>query len=329
MTEVHPAPISDPEIILAVHNVSRRYGNTYALENISFEVYRGEVFAILGPNGAGKTTMAHLLQGDFTPDTGEIRYYKKGEATSELSTNEIGYFPGDSSIFKTLALNRVLYHAATRRGMSPADAQEATDKWLERLELSDRANTSLANLSRGNQQKVQFAEAVLHSPRVVFLDEPFANLDPINQELFVTLIREVQANGTTILLSDHQMTLVERLANRICILHEGLMVAQGSLEELRALSQVGVRVRVRVIDPSAPVDLHALLGHSGVRRVERTASGEIRLLTYDDTIPIEVLNFVKKNLRISEILAEPAGLHDIYVQCLTQGIQQTAAPAEG
>lgn len=309
--------VADDNIVLAVRNISRRFDNTQALNNVSFQIRRGEVFALLGPNGAGKSTMAHLLQGEFPADAGEILFYRGATPKSKLDADEMGYFPGDSSIYKTLPLTRVLYHAATRRGMSAEKAQQAADQWLARLELTSRANTALGNLSKGNQQKVQFAEAVLHSPEVVFLDEPFANLDPVNQELFVAMIRELQARKITVLLSDHQMSLVERLANHICILNHGSVIAQGTLNDLRTQSRVGLRVRLRLADPNAATDLGFLYSNPAVRLVERTASGEVRIMTYDDVMPVEILNFAKTHLRISEILAEPANLHDIYVHCLT------------
>lgn len=308
---------TDSHTVLAVRDISRRFEKTQALDRVSFHLRRGEVFALLGPNGAGKTTMAHLLQGEFPPDSGEILFYRGEDVKPRLDAAEMGYFPGDSSIYKSLPIHRVLYHAGVRRGMSAEGAQQAADKWLARLELTARATTALGNLSRGNQQKVQFAEAVIHSPDIVFLDEPFANLDPVNQELFVALIRELQAQGMTILLSDHQMALVERLANRIAILNEGRIIAQGALNELRTQARAGLRVRLRLADPNAISDLGDLYSNPVVRLVERTASGEVRIMTSDDTLPIEILNFAKTRLRISEILAEPASLHDVYLHFLT------------
>jgi ABC-2 type transport system ATP-binding protein len=302
--------------IVSVRNVTRRFDQTFAARGVCFDVRAGEVFALLGPNGAGKTTMANLLLGNQHPDEGEIRFHADGETSSSLAPSQVGYFPGDSSVYKSLPISRMLVHAGTRQGMAPAEAQAATELWLERMELSHRADTALGNLSRGNQQKVQFAEAVLHRPRIVFLDEPFASLDPVNQELFVAMIRELQREGITVLISDHQMPLIERLADYICILNHGRVIAQGTLEDLRGSANAGTRVRVRLADPRAAVDMEALSGLSAIQSVERTAGGEIRLMTTRAAAPVEVMNFAKTYLRVSEILAEPASLHDIYIQCI-------------
>lgn len=318
MDKVIPDLMSTPEssVIVSVDNIVRSFDDTAAVRGVSFEVRRGDVFALLGPNGAGKTTMANLLLGSQTPDSGTIAYYANGHAEPLLSRNEVGYFPGDSAVYRSLSINRMLAHAATRRGMTQPEAQEATERWLTRLQLIHRADSALGNLSRGNQQKVQFAEAVIHGPRIVFLDEPFASLDPINQELFVDLIRELQQEGVTILISDHQMPLIERLANQVCILNHGRVIAQGNLEQLRAVANAGVRVRVRLADPNAYVDMEALRSLSVLRSVERAANGELRMMTTRNAVPVEIMNFAKTYLRVSEILSEPASLHDIYIQCL-------------
>jgi ABC-2 type transport system ATP-binding protein len=311
--------------VLVMDQISKRFDRIRALSSLSMEVRRGEVLALLGPNGAGKTTIANLLQGYITPDTGNMTFYMGSTPRSHLEEWEIGYFPGDSSIYRSLPIDRVLFHAATRRGLDPTLAQQRTDRWLERIGLSTRANTALGNLSRGNQQKVQFVEAVIHQPHLLFLDEPFTSLDPVGQELFITLIRELQGQGTTILVSDHQLSLVERIADRIGILNLGRLIALGTQEELRKQANAGIRVRLRLANTNTPINLSYLYAHPSIRVVERTAGGEVRLLTHEDAVPSEVLNFAKKNLPISEILSEPATLHDIYVKLIGADNSQIAA----
>jgi ABC-2 type transport system ATP-binding protein len=299
------------DIILDVHNVHRLFEPTHALKGITFQAKRGEILALIGPNGAGKTTLGEIVSGRDKPDHGTVTFHLDDGETETPDPSEVGWFPGDSSFYMSLAVERLLYHAASKKGLDGNEAAEATQYWLERLGLANRPTTALANLSKGNQQKVQFAESVLHGPSLVYLDEPFNGLDPINQEWFIALIRELQETGMTILISDHHMHLLERIADRILILHQGRLVACGTINELRARAQTGHRIRLRVLN-AASVDLTPFKEHRGIRHVERTASGEIRLLTRSEALRTEVLNLAKSKMKITEVLAEPANLHDIY-----------------
>ena len=304
------APVDD--IVLDIQNVHRLYDPTHALKGVSLQARRGEVLALVGPNGAGKTTLGAIIAKREKPDLGKVVYYLDEGQTEDPDLSQIGFFPGDSSYYMSLAVERLLYHAATRKGLSGGEAAEATQYWLDRLGATNRPNMPLASFSKGNQQKIQFAESVLHGPSIVYLDEPFNGLDPVNQEWFIGLIRELQETGMTILISDHHMHLLERIADRILIMHQGRLVADGTLPALRQRSQVGLSVRLRVVDPMA-VDLKPFKDHPAIRSVERTASGDIRMLVSASVPRNDVLNFAKQRMRLTEILAEPASLHDIYV----------------
>jgi ABC-2 type transport system ATP-binding protein len=304
----------------------KKFELTRAVSGVSFDVERGSVFGLLGPNGAGKTTIANLLIGNHEPDSGTVHFRVNGHVTSRLPDRAVGYFPGDSGVYMSLPIARILQHAAMKRGLPQEVADQAVGLWLERLGLRHRANTSLSNLSKGNQQKVQLAEAVLHNPAIVFLDEPFAGLDPVNQEFFIGMIRQLQQDGTTILISDHQMAIMERIVDQVLILKGGVQIAYGTLDEVRERAQAGLKIRVRLADPRAPLDLAPFVTHPSIRAVERTAGGELRLLTTANAHPVEVLNFAKTRLRISEILSEPASLHDVYIHLV--GMASLLANAE-
>ena len=303
-------PVDD--IVLDIQNVHRLYDPTHALKGVSLKARRGEILALVGPNGAGKTTLGAIIAQREKPDLGKVVYYLDEGQTEEPDQAQIGFFPGDSSYYMSLAVERLLYHAATRKGLSGGEAAEATQYWLDRLGMTNRPNMPLSSFSKGNQQKIQFAESVLHGPSIVYLDEPFNGLDPANQEWFIGLIRELQETGMTIFISDHHMHLLERIADRILIMHQGKLVADGTLPTLRQRSQVGLSVRLRVVDPMA-VDLKPFKDHPAIRSVERTASGDIRMLVSAAVPRNDVLNFAKQRMRLTEILAEPASLHDIYV----------------
>jgi ABC-2 type transport system ATP-binding protein len=314
--------------IVDVRNVSKNFDKAAAIRDVTFSVDRHEVFALLGPNGAGKTTLANLLVGNYIPDSGTISFYFDNGEVCFPEGRHVGYFPGDSTIYRTLPIGRLLFHTACKRGLREEAARQVTTHWLERIGLIHRADTALSALSRGNQQKVQFAEAVLHRPRLVFFDEPFSGLDPVNQDLFIEMIRELQQDGMTILIADHNMGLIERVAHQMLLINQGQVVANGTLDTLRNAAQAGMRIRLRLADPRAVVDLSVLARHPSVQQIERTAAGEIRLLTRTGVVQVEVLNFVKTQLRISEILSEPASLHDIYVQLVSGDNEEEAGEGQ-
>ena len=224
---------------LAIDRVEKRYATVQAVAGVSFDVSPGEAVALLGPNGAGKTTLLRMLVGITRPDSGRILW--EGVERDALPARDVGYLPEDRGLYQDVPIQRTLEYFARLRGLAAADAARRARAWLERFELADRAEEKLGALSKGNQQKVQFAAAVLHEPRFAILDEPFSGLDPLNQELFLTLVSEMRAGGTTILFSAHQMALVERMADRVFVLHRGRellhartadLISGGSLHEL-------------------------------------------------------------------------------------------------
>ena len=216
--------------LVTVRDVEKRFATVTAVDGISFDVRTGEIFALLGPNGAGKTTLLRMLLGLIHPDHGDIAF----AGARRLPSSDIGYLPEDRGLYPDVAVLRTLVYFGRLRGMDRADATRSAERWLERLGLHDRRDELLKSLSKGNQQKVQFISAVLHAPRLAVLDEPFSGLDPLNQDLFLTLFREMRDAGTTILLSAHQMQLVERIADRLVVMNRGRAVLQGTLDEVRA-----------------------------------------------------------------------------------------------
>jgi ABC-2 type transport system ATP-binding protein len=217
--------------LITVRNVVKRFVSVTAVDDVSLDVRTGEIFALLGPNGAGKTTMLRMILGMMRPDAGEIR----SADGVPLPASAVGYLPEDRGLYPDVPVLRTLTYFGRLRGMQRAAASSAAERWLERLGLHDRRHEPLKALSKGNHQKVQFISALLHSPRLAVLDEPFSGLDPVNQDLFLSLLRELRDAGATILLSAHQMQLVERIADRVLVMNRGRAVLHGTLDEIRAL----------------------------------------------------------------------------------------------
>src|SRR4051812_42441361 len=227
-----------------------------------------------------------MLLGILKPDTGSITYRLADHAAADPRPADLGYLPEDRGLYKDIAIGRTLAYFGILRGMTRADARRAAESWLERMGLRDRIREKLDNLSKGNQQKVQFIAAVLHRPAFAVLDEPFSGLDPINQDYFSELIRGLRDDGMTILLSAHQMPLVERLADRVLLMNRGREVLAGTVDEMRRRTQAVTRLGLRVRGELDPV---ALSNHPAVAGVEANGGGHLVLLLRDGAMLSDLL----------------------------------------
>ena len=186
------------KIILQVISISKSFLNIQAVKDITFSVEQGEIFAFLGPNGAGKTTTLRILLDIIRADNGNI-YWNLNDSKSSLPSSEhIGYLPEERGLYLDIPILRSLVYLASIRGMNPAKAKQKALEWLERLELTNRANEKLQALSKKNQQKIQFIASILHQPSFAILDEPFSGLDPLNQEKFIEYIKEIRKGYSAI-----------------------------------------------------------------------------------------------------------------------------------
>ncbi|HZV12734.1 MAG TPA: ATP-binding cassette domain-containing protein [Candidatus Kapabacteria bacterium] len=217
--------------MLSAKNLYKKFASTVAVDNVSFTVEQGKVFGLLGPNGAGKTTTIRMLLNIITPDSGEV-YYDNLPITEETK-NHVGYLPEERGLYrKGIVIETILYFAALKN-MESAVAKRTAMQWLERFKLEDRAKSKIEELSKGNQQKVQFIISVLHDPAVLVLDEPFSGFDPVNQELLKEMIIEQKAHGKAIIFSTHQMEQAEKLCDAICVINRGKVVLEGSLGDVK------------------------------------------------------------------------------------------------
>jgi ABC-2 type transport system ATP-binding protein len=216
---------------IVLHSVNKSFGALAAVQNISFLVQPGEIFGLLGPNGAGKTTLLRLIIDIIRPDNGFIEVF--GGRLGEENKNRIGYLPEERGLYTRQKVLGVLKYLVQLKGLTEHRAKANVLYWLERMEMSSVQNRKVQELSKGNQQKIQFIATVASDPDVLILDEPFSGLDPVNTRVMLETIRELAAAGKTIVLSTHQMNLVESLCRRIFMIHSGRQVLYGDLEEVR------------------------------------------------------------------------------------------------
>jgi len=217
--------------MLVLEGLTKKYEGVHAVDNVSFKVEKGDVYGFLGPNGAGKTTTIRMIMGIIHPDIGSINL--NGENINALGRQNLGYLPEDRGLYQKQRLEEILNYFGRLRGLGRSDARTRSSMWLERFDLGDQGNRKVEELSKGNQQKIQFILSLLHDPDLIILDEPFTGLDPLNQLLLKEIIQEKQDEGKTIIFSTHQMEQVERLCNNICLIDRGSIVIEGSLEDIR------------------------------------------------------------------------------------------------
>ena len=221
--------MSTPAVV--VEHLSKAFGDTQAVEDVSFEARSGEVFGLLGPNGAGKTTAIRMILDIFRPDSGRIEIL--GSSPDRVSKNRIGYLPEERGLYKDIALDQVLVFLATLKGLSEREAKSRLTPWLERMELSEHRRKKVQELSKGMQQKAQVIATLLHEPDLIVVDEPFAGLDPVNTRLIKDVILEQVRAGRAVIMSTHQMYQVEALCHRIVLINHGRTVLYGSVEGIR------------------------------------------------------------------------------------------------
>jgi ABC-2 type transport system ATP-binding protein len=294
---------------VTANSVTKRFGSIVAVDDLSISVGDGEIVALLGPNGAGKSTLIRILVGLIRPDQGSVE--RAVDTLPGRPRGKLGYLPEERGLYQDMPILRTLTYFGALQGMPPRQATEVARGWLDRLGLDARGAEKVKALSKGNQQKVQFVASILHRPPLAILDEPFSGLDPVNQELFLDLIRELREAGTTVIFSAHQMTLVERLADRVLLMSRGREVLHGTIPELRRRWHAGDRL---VIGTATDVDTGFLEQVEAVEAVEGHTDGEIRLRLRQGAGISELLRAVGERMEVRYIRSEATTLHEIYVR---------------
>ena len=258
---------------LQIDRVTKRYGRTVALDGLSFTVPAGRIFGFLGANGAGKTTTMRICLGILNADSGDVRW--QGTDVGDLPRRTFGYLPEERGLYPRLSVIEQLTYFATLYG-EPADRARANAHlWLERFRIPELATRRAEELSKGNQQKVQFIAAILHGPEVLLMDEPFTGLDPVNLSLLRDAFVELRDQGRTIIFSTHQMEAAEALCESLAIVDHGRLVAGGTLQELKGGARVRT-VRLGIEGETAPAWLASIDGVIAVRPAAGFAEVELR-----------------------------------------------------
>jgi ABC-2 type transport system ATP-binding protein len=302
--------MSDKNISLKVENVTKRYGDFTAVDNISFDVRAGRIFGFLGPNGAGKTTTIRMIVNITAPDEGSVELF--GHKMSPKLQDRIGYLPEERGLYKKMKINEQLRYFAALKSVPQKQADERIDYWLERFGLKEWKLKKASDLSKGMQQKMQFIATVLHEPELIVLDEPFSGLDPINVELLIEIVSELKTQGKTIIFSTHLMESAERLCDDIILINKSHKVLGGSLRQVKA-SFGKDRVALR---STAGIDI---LQNSGMVAKIAEHSDERELLLTKDADAQQLLKLLMNSAaEVTKFEIIEPSLNDIFIEAVNR-----------
>lgn len=299
--------------VLSVLDVVKHYGKVKAVDGVSFEVAAGRITGLLGRNGAGKTTTLRMITGVLHPDRGRVELFGAGVGAAR---DRLGYLPEERGLYRKMRVLDHLLFLAEIKGRSPAAMRAPAERWLRRFELWEKRDGKVEELSKGNQQKVQLAGALLFDPELVVLDEPGSGLDPVNVVLVRRLLLELAAEGKAILLSTHQMGEAEKLCDEIVLVHDGRVVKAGLLAEVKAS---GGRDAIHVEFEGDAAFLAELAGVASAR--VDTNRAELRLEPGADAQ--EVLAAAVGRLRVLKFEVVAPSLEEVFLEAVGG-----SAPAE-
>ncbi|TWT46324.1 putative ABC transporter ATP-binding protein YxlF [Phycisphaerae bacterium RAS1] len=312
------------ELALRLSDISKRFGDFQAVDRLSLQLPRGQVMGFLGPNGAGKTTTLRMIMGIIHPDGGSIEIL--GSADAMAAKDRVGYLPEERGLYRKMTVIDTLRYFGKLKGLGGRSLSERIDESLARVELLDWKRRKVEALSKGMQQKLQFVCTLLHRPEFVILDEPFSGLDPLNVELLMTLMRELQQSGATVIFSTHQMETAERLCDRIVLINRGRKLTEGPLAEIRA------QHAMRMLAFEGEGDFQPLSAAAGVISARVTSAGA-RLEIAAGADPNAFLRTALESARVTKFEIQRPDLHEIFVRLVqgdgrseTSGSPRSAAP---
>jgi ABC-2 type transport system ATP-binding protein len=291
--------------MIQIQKLRKVYTSKVAVNDVSFDVDKGVIFGLLGPNGAGKTTTIRMILNIILPDSGAVLF--DGMPFSEDTKNRIGYLPEERGLYKKNKVGDTIEYFGSLKNMNHSDIKKQTKYWLERFDIKDRVTGKVEELSKGNQQKIQFIIAVLHNPDLLILDEPFSGFDPVNQDLLKDVLIELKKSGKTIIFSTHQMEQVEKLCDRICLINDGEVVLSGNLNDVK--KQHGNNS----INLSFSGDASFIKNYPNIKRINAFENYAEMIVTDKFSVK-DFIDEANKKLEIKSFqIAEPS-LHSIFVE---------------
>ena len=289
--------------MLSVKNIVKYYGKNCAVNNLSFEVENGEIFGLLGENGAGKTTTFRIIMGLLDCDSGSVLL--DGKKIDYSITDKIGFLTEERSLLTKMTVKEQIIFYGSLKGMEEDEILKKLDMLLKEFEILEYKNRKIKELSKGNQQKIQFISAVINDPKLLILDEPFTGLDPINVELFKKYIRKLQKKGCSIIFSSHQMEHIEEFCEKLVILVKGRSILEGYIKDIKK------EYRKKNIFIKGDIDIEEIKKVSGVIDVIKNID-DYTVKIESDEIVSKVFKKISK-CNITKFLVEEASLNEIFI----------------
>lgn len=289
--------------MLKVENITKYYGNNLAVDNLSFTVKNGEIFGLLGSNGAGKTTTFRIIMGLLDSNSGNVTL--DGKKIDYNLTDQIGFVTEERSLLTKMTVKEQLIYYGRLKGLTEEEILKRLDIWLEKFQITDYKNRKIKELSKGNQQKIQFISAVINEPKLLILDEPFTGLDPINVGQLKAAIYELQKKGCSIIFSSHQMEHIEQFCEKLVILVKGKPVIEGYLKNIKEdYQKKNIMIR-------GDINKEDILSIKGVLEInERVDEYEVKIENSD--IVEKVFKKISSN-NITKFVVEEPSLNEIFI----------------
>lgn len=299
--------------MLKVENVRKKYGDLVAVNNLSFEVADGEIFGLLGLNGAGKTTTFRMIMNLLDDYEGTILL--DNEKVSYKTTDKIGFLTEERSLLtKLTVLEQVIYYGVLK-GMPEDKIEKELDYWLDIFKIKEYKNKKIKELSKGNQQKIQFITAIIHHPKLLILDEPFSGLDPVNVELFKSVILKLKQEGTSIIFSSHRMEHVELFCEKLVVLVKGKSVLSGYLKDIKN------EYRQKNVHVIGDIDISKIEKLDFVKEIE-TINDEYIIKITDNSYTNKLFKEISKYKNITKFIVEEPSLNEIFISKVGEAYEE-------
>lgn len=291
--------------MLKVEKITKYYGDFLAVDNLSFEVKEGEIFGLLGVNGAGKTTTFRMIIGLLKPTSGKITL--DNHEIDYSITDKIGFLTEERSLLTKMTVKEQCIYYGTLKGMKEKDILAKLDELLKKFKIEEYKDKKIKELSKGNQQKIQFITAIINSPKLLILDEPFSGLDPFNVEMFKNEIKEMAENGSIIIFSSHRMEHVEQFCKKLVVLKNGKTILSGDLQDIKK------KYRKKNIIVAGDIDENKIKQIDGVLSVNLN-NLEYEIKISDENIANKVFEEVSKGKNITKFCVEEPSLNEIFIE---------------
>jgi ABC-2 type transport system ATP-binding protein len=292
--------------VLEVKNLVKTFDGLRAVDDVSFAVPEGSVFGLIGRNGAGKTTTIRMMMNIYLPDSGEVLL--QGVKAGQDFKDKVGYLPEERGLYKKMKVIETIHFFAELKGKTGKAVEKKANEYLERFQIADRKNSKVEDLSKGNQQKVQFITTILHDPEFIILDEPFTGLDPINTNLLKEIILELKEQGKIIIFSTHLMDFAERMCDHITMLDKGKVILNGPLSDIKS------RYAQRNVSINYQGDISFLKTNPIVEKIVEYGNSSSIKVKEPQQVQQLLKALVENNVNVTKFAADEISLQEIFIE---------------